>query len=82
MPPALEKGFDLIASKSRDKKSTRQTNLRDTTQWSYSLLASEKTAFLQLSYFAGAFSSSAEAVIDLSTPLDDAEGEAGDPPKV
>ncbi|MBP9891554.1 MAG: tetratricopeptide repeat protein [Planctomycetes bacterium] len=80
----LEKGFDLIASKSRDKKSTRQTNLRNTIEWSYSLLdAWEKTAFLQLSYFAGAFSlESAEAVIDLSTPLDDAEGEAGDPPEV
>lgn len=80
----LEKGFDLIASKSRDKKSTRQTNLRNTIEWSYSLLDPwEKTAFLQLSYFAGAFSlESAEAVIDLSAPLDDAEGAAGDAPEI
>jgi predicted ATPase/class 3 adenylate cyclase len=80
----LEKGFDLIASKSRDKKSTRQTNLRNTIEWSYSLLDPwEKTAFLQLSCFAGAFSlESAEAVIDLSAPLDDAESEAGDPPEI
>lgn len=80
----LEKGFDLIASKSRDKKSTRQTNLRNTIEWSYSLLDPwEKTAFLQLSYFAGAFSlESAEAIIDLSAPLDDAEEAADDPPEV
>ncbi|KAA0213678.1 adenylate/guanylate cyclase domain-containing protein [bacterium] len=80
----LEKGFDLIASKSRDKKSTRQTNLRNTIEWSYSLLDPwEKTAFLQLSYFAGAFSlESAEAIIDLSAPLDGAEEAAGDPPEV
>jgi predicted ATPase/class 3 adenylate cyclase len=80
----LEKGFDLIASKSRDKKSTRQTNLRNTIEWSYSLLDPwEKTAFLQLSYFAGSFTlESAEAVIDLSNPLDDANGDAGDPPEV
>ncbi len=80
----LEKGFDLIASKGRDKKSTRQTNLRNTIEWSYSLLDPwEKTAFLQLSYFAGSFTlESAEAVIDLTSPLDDANGEAGDPPEV
>ena len=80
----LEKGFDLIASKTRDKKSTRQTNLRNTIEWSYSLLDPwERTAFLQLSYFAGAFSlESAEAVIDLSAPLDDATGEAGDAPEI
>ncbi|CAG0934149.1 partial Putative HTH-type transcriptional regulator, partial [Planctomycetaceae bacterium] len=80
----LEKGFDLIASKSRDKKSTRQTNLRNTIEWSYSLLDPwEKPAFLQLSYFAGSFTlESAEAVIDLSSPLDDADGDVGDPPEV
>lgn len=80
----LEKGFDLIASKGRDKKSTRQTNLRNTIEWSYSLLdVWEKTALTQLSYFAGAFSlESAEAVLDLSAPLEETEGDAGDPPEI
>ncbi len=80
----LEKGFDLISSRGRDKKSTRQTNLRNTIEWSYSLLDPwEKTAFLQLSYFAGSFTlESAEAVIDLTSLLENGSEPAGDAPEV
>ncbi|MCC6574845.1 MAG: tetratricopeptide repeat protein [Planctomycetes bacterium] len=66
----LQKGFDVVASRGRDRHS-RQTNLHEAIYWSYGLLdAWEKTVLLQLAVFAGPFTlESAEAVIDVQAPL-------------